>query len=102
MRGLLVMLGGVAPDRQEALWRAPAGEEAQEVLSVAGIIAGCDREIEIDSEEELELQRVELRKPDTADLCPAAYEINRRSGSNKSLGILFCIYMYIYAGLSAS
>ena len=45
--------------------------EGAEVGGAGGVVGGADAEVEIDGEEEVQLQRVELREGDAADLRPA-------------------------------
>ena len=56
--------------RQRVGDRERCGEGA-EVGGAGGVVGGADAEVEVDGEEEVQLQRVELRKGEAADLGPA-------------------------------
>ena len=48
-----------------------SGGEGAEVGGAGGVVGGADAEVEVDGEEEVQLQRVELREGEATDLRPA-------------------------------
>ncbi len=48
--------------------------QGAEVGGAGGVVGGVDAEVEVDGKEEVQLQRVELREGDAADLRPAREE----------------------------
>ncbi len=55
-------------------WDGFGGGEGAEVGGAGGVVGGADAAVEVDGEEEVQLQRVELREGEAADLRPAAMQ----------------------------